>query len=380
MNSVREINVCFIGKHIYPKDIFSNELDMKTWRSLATRFGRLFVIAQSPDCFFHKAGEGNIKIYLIPKIFGYPGFIAGAVKIGLYLRFKYGVDVFDASEIAGGGPAAVILKFFTGAFAVAEIQGEIFVKNGKKNFKNCVLKKIGRFVMRRADRVRVISHAIFEQVKSQGISESKIRLVPLRVDLRMFSPAPKTGGGENKNIRIGYVGRLVEGKGLEDFLIAVSYIKSKRSDFKAVIFGSGPLRRNLEMLAKKLSIDDKIEWRGFVSYDKVPAALSEIDIFVYPSWNEGFGRSIMEALAMEKAVVATKVGGIPDLVKNGENGFLVEPKNPEELSEKIEELIENPALREKFGKAGREWVSENFEWDKGIKKFADLFLELKRTE
>jgi len=114
-----------------------------------------------------------------------------------------------------------------------------------------------------------------------------------------------------------------------------------------------------------------------VPYSEVPTALAQIDIFVYPSWHEGFGRSIMEALAMEKAVVATNVGGIPDLIKDGENGFLVLPHNPQELAQKIKELMEDKELRNEFGKAGREWVSKNFEWEDGIKKFANLFLELK---
>ena len=109
------MNICFIGKHIYPKDIFSNEQDMKTWRSLAEYFNRLFVIAQSPDIFFHSVGEKNIKIYLIPNIFGYLGFIGIAVKVGVYLRWKYGIDCFDASEVAGGGGGgAVFLVFFCG--------------------------------------------------------------------------------------------------------------------------------------------------------------------------------------------------------------------------------------------------------------------------
>ncbi|MDO8676902.1 MAG: glycosyltransferase family 4 protein [Candidatus Azambacteria bacterium] len=111
-------------------------------------------------------------------------------------------------------------------------------------------------------------------------------------------------------------------------------------------------------------------------YSKVPEALAQIDIFVYPSLHEGFGRSIMEALAMEKAVVATRVGGIPDLIKDGENGFLVLPGNPAALAEKIKEFMENKDLREKFGKAGREWVSKNYEWNDGIERFADLFLEI----
>jgi len=397
------MNILFIGKHKYPKDIFSNEQDMKTWRSLAAYFDKLFVIAQSPDFLFHRYKESNISIYLMPRL-GYIGFIKQAVCSGLYLNYRYGIDIFDASEIAGGGVAATILKFLTGKSTVIEVQGEIFRKiEYKENIpargwsafggKSRLLRRIGCYVMKKAARVRVISHAIFNQVQEQGIPEFKICLVSLRVDLNLFNPdsfpsvsdsdseSDTEGNGDKMGItKIGYLGRLVDGKGLEDLLLAISRLcqgYGGQANLKVLIFGEGPLEKKLKKMADNLNIADKIEWRGFVSYGKVPQALSEIDIFVYPSWHEGFGRSIMEALAMEKAVVATRIGGIPDLIKNGENGFLVEPHNPGILSEKIKELMESKELREKFGKAGREWVSKNFEWNNGIKKFAELFLELK---
>lgn len=378
------MNICFIGKHIYPCDIFSNEQDMKTWRSLAAYFNNLFVIAESPNIFFYKAKNNNINIYLVSNIFGYIGFIKQATCLGFYLNWRYKIDIFDASEIVGGGIAATILKFFTQKKTVVEVQGEIFRKSGnEQNLRNSLLQLIGRYVMRRAARVRVISNAIFNQVSEQGISESKICLVSLRTDLNLFNPNPTSDVGEKVNkvgITLGYVGRLVDGKGLEDLFEAISKLKLQDLSlkFQVLIFGTGPLEGKLKKIADDLDIAEKIEWRGFVSYNNVPKAFSQIDIFVYPSWHEGFGRSIMEALAMEKTVVATRVGGIPDLINNGENGFLVEPHNPEVLAQKIKELIENKELREKFGKAGRKFVSENFGWNDGIKKFANLFLELKK--
>lgn len=375
------MKICFIGKHKYPKDIFSNEQDLKTWRSLSGYFDKLFVIAESPNIFFHKAKDNNISIYLIPNIFGYIGFIKQAICLGIYLNWRYGIDIFDASEVIGGGIAVTIIKFFINKPVIVEIQGEVFRKfNGRQNFKNYLLQKIGCYVMKKSDRIRVISRAIFNQVLNQGISELKIRLVPLRVDLNLFNPTADVRKKVDKagTTIIGYIGRLVDGKGLEDLLQSISNLKSQIIDFKVLIFGEGILEKKLKKIAKNLKISNKIEWRGFVPYSKVPRALAQIDIFVYPSWHEGFGRSIMEALAMRKAVVATRVGGIPDLVKDGENGFLVEPHNPEMLAKKIDELIQDKDLREKFGIAGREWVSKNYEWDNGIKKFADLFLELKK--
>lgn len=374
------MNTCFIGKHRYPKDIFSNELDLKTWRSLSAYFNKLFVVVESPDLLFHFGRENNIQIYLLPRL-GYPGFILFAVVLGFYLNLRYGINVFDASEIAGGGVVVTILKFLTGKLSVIEIQGEIFGKpKNKENFKSRLLKKIGRFIMKHAARVRVISNAIFDQVRKQGIAEEKIRLVSLRVDLDLFNPRlilRINQFGNKVGITIGYIGRMVDGKGLEDLLEAAAIIKNNNLNFKILIFGNGSLEIKLKEMARHLNIADKIEWRGFTPYSKVPQALSKIDIFVYPSWHEGFGRSIMEALAMEKAVVATRVGGISDLIKDGENGFLVESHNPEMLAKKIKELVGNKELREKFGKAGREWVSKNFEWNDGIKKFAQVFLELK---
>jgi len=376
------MNVCFIGKHKYPKDIFSNEQDMKTWRSLAVYFDKLFVIAQSPDFLFHRYKENNISIYLVPRL-GYIGFIKQAVCLGFYLNYRYGVGIFDASEIAGGGVTVTILKFLTGQPTVIEVQGEIFRKPGnRQNIKSWLLRRIGRYVMKKAARVRVISHAIFNQVREQGIPESKIRLVSLRIDLNLFNPVSDTGEKVDKVgiTKIGYLGRLVNGKGLEDLFEAVKILKNQSLElgvWNLVIYGTGPLEEKLKKMAKDLNIVEKIEWRGFVSYGKVPQALSKIDIFVYPSWHEGFGRSIMEALAMEKAVIATKVGGIPDLIKDGDTGFLVEPHNSEALALKIKELLNNKELREKLGKAGREWVSKNFEWNQGIKKFAELLLGLK---
>ena len=313
------------------------------------------------------------------------------------MHWRYRIDILDASEIAGGGVAAIILKFLTGKPIVIEIQGEIFRKPGnRKNLKSWLLQWIGRYAMKRAARVRVISRAIFNQVRGQGIPDKKIRLVSLRVDLNLFNPIliPRINSfGDKVGITLGYIGRLIEGKGLEDLFEAIRIFKNQNLGFiptsprtldsvgenwNLVIYGSGSLESKLEKLANKLKIEDKIEWRGFVPYSKVPEALSQIDIFVYPSWHEGFGRSIMEALAMEKAVVATNVGGIMDLINDGENGFLVEPHDPEALALKIKELMQNKNLREKFGKAGREFVSKNFEWHDGIKKFSNLFLELKR--
>ncbi|MEK7135044.1 MAG: hypothetical protein AAB735_01370, partial [Patescibacteria group bacterium] len=142
------MNICFIGKHKYPKDIFSNELDLKTWRSLSAYFNKLFVVVESPDLLFHFGRENNIQIYLLPRL-GYLSFILFAVVLGFYLNLRYSINVFDASEVTGGGMAVTLLKFLTGKSAVIEVQGEIFRKSGnRQNLKSWLLQRIGRFAMK----------------------------------------------------------------------------------------------------------------------------------------------------------------------------------------------------------------------------------------
>ncbi|MDP2946019.1 MAG: hypothetical protein Q8N61_01010, partial [bacterium] len=260
------MTICFIGKHKYPKDIFSNEQDLKTWRSLDAYFDKLFVVVESPDLLFHFGKENNIRIYLLPRL-SYLGFILFAIVLGFYLNLRYGINVFDASEVAGGGIAVTILKFITGKSTVVEVQGEIFRASADANYKNLFLQKIGWFVMKKADLIRVISHAIFDQVKERGIPESKIRLISLRADLSLFNPRLIPGidqFGDKMGITLGYIGRLVDGKGLEDLFEAIKILKNQGLParpnppaggaggglraWSLVIYGIGPLESKLEKL------------------------------------------------------------------------------------------------------------------------------------
>lgn len=372
-------NVCFIGKHQHYKRILENQQDSLVWLSLAKYFDNFFVIGESRGLNFGFDKIENVRLYTLPR--SGPLFVLQAVFLGLILNLKYSVHWWDASEVLGGGFSVWILSVLTHVPFVQEIQGEIFNLPSFEPFlKRWVLERLGGFLVRKACRVRVISQAVRDQVVLRGVSKDKIFLVHLRVDLDKFDPArfdnqslKRQMGFENKII-FGFLGRLALEKGLFDLFRAFRQICQKIPDSLLLIFGLGPLEADLRFKVRKLDLGQSIKFMGPVDYHKVPESLSLIDVFLHPSLHEGFGRSILEALAMGKAVVATKVGGIPDLIKDGKNGFLIEPHNFQALASKALELARNPELRLKFGKAGREWVKENYEWHDGIKKFADLFL------
>ncbi|TET64330.1 MAG: glycosyltransferase family 1 protein [Candidatus Stahlbacteria bacterium] len=177
---------------------------------------------------------------------------------------------------------------------------------------------------------------------------------------------------ENSSI-VGTVGRLVPVKGPESLIKAAKYIISKYPDTFFIFTGDGYLRQDLENKAFKMGTKENIIFLGW--RDDAAKIISAYDVFVLPSLNEGMGRVLVEAMALGKPIVASNIGGIPDLVIHGKNGFLVPPKNPKELAKYIQILLEDEKKREKMGLAGKE-MSLNFSAENMVEKIAELYEEL----
>ncbi len=172
---------------------------------------------------------------------------------------------------------------------------------------------------------------------------------------------------------VGTVARLVPVKGPESLIKAAKYITSKYPDTLFIFTGDGYLRQDLENKAFKMGIKENIIFLGW--RDDAAKIISAYDVFVLPSLNEGMGRVLVEAMALGKPIVASNIGGIPDLVIHGKNGFLVPPKNPRELAKYIEILLEDEKKREKMGLKGKE-MSLHFSAKNMVEKIEELYAEL----
>lgn len=171
---------------------------------------------------------------------------------------------------------------------------------------------------------------------------------------------------------VGTAGRLAPVKGPEFMIKASQYISLESPETYLVFAGDGPLKEDLQTLAKKTGTDKNIVFLGW--RDDVPRILSVFDIFLLPSLNEGMGRVLAEAMALGKPIVASNVGGVPDLVIHGKNGYLVPPQNPEELAKYTQLLLEDKDKREKMGRAGKEMAS-GFTHDAMVQKITNLYEE-----
>jgi len=185
--------------------------------------------------------------------------------------------------------------------------------------------------------------------------------------------APQPGADDP--VQLVFVGRLAAVKGVPVLLDALHRLKQKKANFTAVLVGDGDERQALEARIRDLGINDLIEITGYQSQGAVADYLSKSDIFVLPSFAEGVPVVLMEAMATGLPVVTTRIAGIPELVEDGVNGFIVPPGDAETLAGKLAELAENPAARGDMGQKGQKKVRHLY----NIERESDWLLTIMRA-
>jgi glycosyltransferase involved in cell wall biosynthesis len=223
---------------------------------------------------------------------------------------------------------------------------------------------IAKYVIKHADHIIAISRREAKCLLFIGCPIEKISVIPNPVDTRLFRPLSQNtcrsllGLPSNKKILV-TVGNLTEVKGHIYLLKAMASITNKREDVLLAIIGSGPLKKFLLKEISRLKLDQKVLMAGERAHEEIPLWLNASDIFVLPSIDEGVPSSILEAIACGKPVVASNVGGIPDIILTNEIGFLIPPRNPKALSNAILEAIDKHWDSETIRKHAMQYSIEN---------------------
>lgn len=230
-----------------------------------------------------------------------------------------------------------------------------------------------RLLLHTADQLIVFSDYM-KTIVSHHVSVSRIRVIPLGVNFRTYAAEKRTLRKSDDPFRIVCVARLVTVKGLETLVKAVGLIQPK-ANLRAYVVGVGPLRSKLQALIDETGLANKVKLCGFLSDKKKRAYLESSDLFVLPSLYEPIPIAILEALAAGLPVVASNVGGIPELVRPGVNGLLVKPANPHDLAAAVSKLIDDDKLRRRLASNARESVRE-YDWSVVAKKYLSFYQEL----
>lgn len=169
-----------------------------------------------------------------------------------------------------------------------------------------------------------------------------------------------------------FIGRLAGVKGVPVLLDALEQLNAREVDVRVTLVGDGPERAALEADARARGLAGQITFTGYQSQDAVAGILDDASMLVLPSFAEGVPVTLMEAMAARLPVVTTQVGGIPELVEDGVNGYLVPPGNPDVLATRLETLLTDPDLRQRMGEAGRKKVVAEFEVDREAERIEVL--------
>ncbi len=227
-------------------------------------------------------------------------------------------------------------------------------------------------ILNAADTIIVLSESWNGRIKA--ITEnSNIHVLYNPVDTQEFQFSIQRVGMLHKNIL--YMGQLEPEKGIYDLLEAVPDVLKAEPGAKFVLCGNGDIER-LKNICREKGILERIEFCGWVSGQDKIQILAEADLFVLPSHCEGLPVSVIEAMAAGLPVVATRVGGIPDIIEHGINGFLVNVGDTRSLADYIKELLTNNSLRERMGKVNMNKAQQTFDVSVVVNKLCGIYDDL----
>jgi len=234
-----------------------------------------------------------------------------------------------------------------------------------------------------ASRIVATTSAYAESSEFLADYLNKVRIVPNGVDLDRFRPGLDISGvrerlGLKDERIIFFAGRLVPYKGLEYLLEAFSALCERRNDLRLVLLGTGPLIADLRRRVRVMHLGEMVRFIASVSEEELPRFYAASDVVVMPSRSrsEGFCISALQGMACGKPIVATRVGGVPFLVRDEKTGILVEPKDWRQLFSAISRILENPALAARMGRAGRRRAERFFSWSRVAEMIEKIYAEI----
>lgn len=232
-----------------------------------------------------------------------------------------------------------------------------------------------------ADRVIAVSNSAAEFIE-RFMDKGEATVIPNGVDVKKFyEPDPVSMKVFNptvfKHPMILGVGRLSFRKGFHLLVESMPRVLKRHPGARLYVAGKGSMTRFLSLLAESLGLEDTVELMGYVPDAALPWLYKVCDVFVLPSISaEAFGITLIEAMATGKPVVASRIGGVPEIIEDGVNGLLFEPWDSRGLSEAVNTLLENPEMAEDLGRRGHQSAECNYSWPRVASQIEEIYREV----
>ncbi len=348
-----------IGRHIY-----------ELYKKLTENYG-IDIVVFSPN-------KNSIKNHV--NIFGL------SKKIGKNIMFSFLVNMINNNLINKydldlvhfhGGPGGIIfikkVKDTPVIFTVHHTYYQQYYLIPEQKWKY-IFSKFENISYKFADKIICVSENTRDiLVKNYHIEKEKIEIIPNGVDINKFRPLNNIEKIRNSIL---FVGRLDERKGIKYLIKSIVLVKEMIPDIKLFIVGTGKLKKELEKFIILNNIKQNVKFLGRLSDKDLVEWYNRCEIVVIPSIFEGFGIVAIEAMACKTPIIATNVPGLNSIIKNGENGLLVPPKDSRKLADAIVNLLNDCKLRRHLSVNGRKEVLKKFNWDIIAKRTVKIYEEV----
>ncbi len=379
--------VCFIGgtRYSQPLDTTSE----KKFRTL-TVLGDIYVIGFAQDIKPHRFTQ-HARFYLFPElplaILRYLEMFLIGPFLALWVILRHRVRILVAQSPYEGFAAAwakiLARPFGKRAALIIESHGDFEVSLFLHRrvlllaFYRLLMHRVARFALQHADVLRAVSNSTRQQLEAWAPGKPIIQF-PAWTDIEVFLRAGDLNRQSKGERLILYVGVLTPLKGIHFLMDAFAEVAREVPEARLWIVGKAENSKYAEELkeqTRRLGLNEQVSFLGPVPQQKLAEYMARAEVLVLPSLSEGLPRVIFEAMVSKTSVIGTHVAGIPEMIKDGENGFLVPPGDAKALAEKLKWILDHPLEAQKMGRKAREFAKEFFSPEKYVQNYAQLFEE-----
>lgn len=317
---------------------------------------------------FRSAELSGVRVHHLRPIGGKIGYLLLLHRVRKLVQ-EIRPDILHAHHATSYGLAGAVARYRP---YVISTWGSDVMDFPNKSFLH---KKLVKYNLRRSDMLTATSRILTAVTGTLASKSKRVDTIPFGVDLDEFRPIEN---GSEPEYDFGTIKSLRQKYGIEYLIKAASIVRQEFPNIKVMIAGEGEQRRDLDRLVRRLGLVKTVTFVGKIPHHSVPRYLSKTKVFVVPSIleSESFGVAAVEASAMELPVVASRIGGLPEVVLDQKTGILVPPRDPLALASAISRLLKDPDLCRGMGKAGRRFVSEHYDWHENAARMRQLYESL----
>jgi glycosyltransferase involved in cell wall biosynthesis len=276
---------------------------------------------------------------------------------------KIDPDLVHAQSLSSGIPALISKKLLKIPYAVWGQGSDVY-------HPDWFIQLASKMIVKNADS----AIALTEDMKRvmQDLYDRNIAVVPNGFNIEDYPDEPSFEDRATHGKGILFVGRLKPVKGVQYLITSMKKVHEEMPDARLFLVGDGEERERLAALSTQLGLEKYVQFTGIVPHEKVKIFMQQADVFVLPSLSEGFPNVILEAMACGLPIIASRVGGIPDILTNDTNGYLVEVKDTNDLANKILLLLSDGVLRKKISDNNRQLVKK-YSWENVISELEKIY-------